>query len=218
VRIGVLASHRGSGLRAILEAIEAGTLAAEIVLVISNNSDAPALAIARDLGIAAHHLSATRAGGAEAADRAIAELLGAREVDLVVLAGYLRKLGPLTLTRFAGRVVNLHPSLLPRHGGPGKFGRHVHASVLASGDRTSGATVHVVDAEYDQGPVLARATVPVLPDDTIDSLTARVQAIEPGLLVDTLCRIADGTLVLPGQADGGAESTSSSARTGVRSS
>ncbi len=218
MRLGILASHRGSGLRALIAAIGAGTLAAEIRLVISNNADAPALDLARAHGIATRHLSATSAGGPDEADRAIADAFAAHDVELVVLAGYLRKLGPRTLARHPGRILNLHPSLLPRHGGRGMFGRHVHAAVLASGDRTSGATVHIVDAEYDHGPALAQATVPVLPDDTVETLTARVQAIEPDLLASTLRRIADGSLTLPAQPAGAAASKSSSARTGASSS
>ena len=198
LKLGFLASHGGSSMRAILDAIAEGRLRASACVAISNNADAPALAHARALGVPTCHLSETRCGGAEAVDRAIAETLAGHGVALVVLSGYLRKLGPLTLARFRGRILNIHPGPLPRYGGRGMYGRHVHAAVLAAGERMSGITIHLVDEEYDHGPVLAARGVPVEPGDTPETLAARVQAQEPAFFVDTLCRIADGTLALPG--------------------
>ncbi|MEU2199274.1 formyltransferase family protein [Isoptericola sp. NPDC019482] len=103
-----------------------------------------------------------------------------------VLAGYMKKLGPRALARYDGRILNTHPALLPEFGGAGMFGDHVHEAVLASGRPVSGATVHVVTADYDEGPVVAQAEVPVLPGDDVPALRARVQAAEKALLVEVL--------------------------------
>jgi len=198
LKLGFLASHGGSSMKAILDAIAAGTLRASACVVISNNAEAPALEHARALGVPTSHLSETRCGGIEAADRAIADTLAEHGVELVVLSGYLRKLGPLTLARFRGRVLNIHPGPLPRYGGRGMYGGRVHAAVLAAGERMSGITIHIVDEEYDHGPVLAAREVPVEPGDTPEALAQRVQALEPGFFVETLRHIADSTLALPG--------------------
>ena len=198
LKIGFLASHGGSSMKAILEAIADGRLRASAAAVISNNADAPALAYAKALGIPAYHLSETRLGGAAQADLAIADTLAARGAELIVLSGYLRKLGPVTLERYRGRILNIHPGKLPAYGGRGMYGRHVHEAVIAAGERASGITIHLVDEEYDHGPAVAARDVAVEPGDTAESLAARVQAAEPGFFVETLRRIADGTLRLPG--------------------
>ena len=192
LRLGFLASHTGSSLRAIVGAITEGALEAEAVLVVSNNADAEALAFAREKGLPARHLSATTEGSPEAADRAIAEAMEAAGADLIVMSGYLRKLGPETLGRFEGRVLNIHPALLPRHGGQGMYGRRVHEAVLRDGDTVTGATVHLVDGEYDHGPMLLQAEAPVLPGDTVETLQARVMALEPQLYLQVLASIVQG--------------------------
>jgi phosphoribosylglycinamide formyltransferase 1 len=194
LKLGFLASHGGSAMRAVLEAIRDGTLDAEARLVISNNEAAPALDAARAFGAQALHLSQTRLGPGADLDRAIAEALAGAGVEWVVLSGYMRKLGPETLRRFRGRIINVHPALLPRHGGRGFYGSRVHAAVIAAGDTTSGATVHLVDEEYDRGAALAQREIPVLPGETAESLERRVREIEPPLVVETLRRIASGDL------------------------
>jgi phosphoribosylglycinamide formyltransferase-1 len=196
LRIGFLASNNGSGMRAIVAAIEAGDLAAEARLAVSNRRDAPALAFAAEHGVATLFIP-TRTDP-DAADAALAAALQAAGVELVVLSGYLRKLGPRTLAAYAGCVLNVHPALLPKFGGPGMYGRRVHEAVAASGDTVSGATVHVVDEEYDHGPSIAAIETPLAPGDAAAAIEAKVTAAEPGLLVDVLRRISAGTLVLPG--------------------
>jgi phosphoribosylglycinamide formyltransferase 1 len=198
LKLGFLASHSGSSMRAILAAIGQKTLDASACVVISNNAEAPALAHAGALGVPAFHLSETRLGGAAAADREIAETLAAHGVELVVLSGYLRKLGPETLARFRNRVLNIHPGPLPRYGGRGMYGKRVHEAVIAAGERESGITIHLVDEEYDHGPTLAARAVAVEPGDTPETLAERIQALEPGFFVATLRRIAEGSLILPG--------------------
>ena len=193
--IGFLASGAGSSARAIVAAIEAGDLAAEARLVVSNNKAAEALGFASEHGLAA--LCIPTQVDPEAADARLAEALAAHGVELVVLSGYLRRLGPVTLARYAGRVVNIHPGPLPEFGGHGMYGRRVHEAVIAAGVATSGIAIHVVDGEYDHGPVIARRNVPVMPGDTAESLESRVRSLEPGFFVETLQRITVGDLLLP---------------------
>jgi phosphoribosylglycinamide formyltransferase-1 len=197
-RLGFLASHNGTNMRAIVAACRQGRLAAEPALLISNNKDAPALAWADLQGLPWRHLSATKLGSEEALDRAIAEELRAARVDLVILAGYMRKLGPAVLAAFPRRILNVHPALLPKFGGQGMYGRHVHEAVLKSGDTLTGVTIHLVDGEYDHGPVVAQAHVPVEPGDTPETLAARVQAKEQELYPQVLKKIFSGEIELDG--------------------
>jgi phosphoribosylglycinamide formyltransferase-1 len=175
-------------------AIETGALAAEARLLVSNNRSAPALEFAREHGVPA--LCIPTQADPEAADTALVEALATHGVELVVLSGYLRRLGPRTLARFAGRVVNIHPGPLPQFGGHGMYGRRVHEAVLAAGAPESGVAIHLVDEEYDHGPVIARKAVPLEPGDTAETLEARVRAAEPAFFVETLQRIARGEIAL----------------------
>jgi phosphoribosylglycinamide formyltransferase-1 len=195
LQLGFLASKNGTGMRAVLAAIERRELSAEARLLISNRRDAPALAVAAGHGVPT--LVAPTIADPEAADAAVASALKSAGVELVVLSGYLRKLGPRTLAAYENRVLNVHPALLPRYGGQGMYGRRVHEAVAASGDAVSGASVHLVDAEYDQGPVVAAREISLTPGDDAATIEAKVTAIEPGLLVETLRRISDGALKLP---------------------
>ncbi len=175
MRVAVCASGGGSNLQALLDALPEGA-PARVVLVLSDRGDAGALERARRAGVPAEVLADPR-DATEWLTR-----LGRREVDLVVLAGFLKLVPAPVVAAFPGRIVNIHPALLPRHGGPGMYGRRVHAAVLAAGDAESGATVHLVDEEYDHGAPLAQARVPVRPDDTPETLAARVLAAEHRLL------------------------------------
>jgi phosphoribosylglycinamide formyltransferase-1 len=197
LKIGFLASHNGSSMRAIVDAIAADKLDAQAKIVISNNPAAPALTFAREHGIAARHISLTALGPGQETDTAIEFALVEADVDTVVLSGYMRKLGPRVLNRFAGRIVNIHPGLLPRFGGQGMYGLNVHKAVIASGERSTGITIHLVDDEYDHGPELASRKVPVLKGDTPEVLAERVQAAEPEFYVEILGKLADGTLAWP---------------------
>ena len=196
MNLAFLASNNGSSLRAIVAAIEAGRLPARPRLVVSNRKAAPALDFARDHGIAALCIPTT--ADPTGADERLTAALRRAEADLVILSGYLRKLGPATLEAFGGRILNIHPALLPGYGGQGMYGRRVHEAVVAAGDRETGATVHLVDDEYDHGAVVAQVRVPVAAGETAESLEQRVMAAEPGLFVETLQRVVSGDLVLPG--------------------
>ena len=186
MKIAFLASHGGSGMRAVLAAIQRGELDAHAVLCLSNNSGAPALGHAQNAGLDTLHLSSRRFPDARQLDVAMLSALNAARADLLVLSGYMRAIGPGVLAGFAGRLVNVHPSLLPRYGGRGMYGDLVHAAVLAAGESESGATVHLVEEGIDEGPILAQAWVPVLPGDTLETLRARVMKVEGPLLVGVL--------------------------------
>jgi phosphoribosylglycinamide formyltransferase-1 len=196
LRIGILASHEGTTLQAIVDACTAGKVPAQVVTVISNNRDSGALQRARTAGIAAHHLCSQTHPDPEALDAAICGAPVEHNVGIVILAGYMKKLGARTLTRYRGRVLNTHPALLPKFGGKGMYGFHVHRAVLAAGEAKTGASVHLVNEEYDAGPVIAQCEVPITPADTPQSLAERVQEHERALVVDVLGRIADGSIGL----------------------
>ena len=188
--VALLASHHGSNLRALYRASCRPASSFDISIVISNNRDSGALAFAKEKGIEGRHLSGATHPDPQDLDRAIADALAGAGAALVVTAGYLRKLGPCVLERFAGRILNIHPSLLPRYGGQGMYGQAVHAAVLANHEPVSGATVHLVTAEYDDGPVIAQRQVDVLPEDTCETLAARVLEAEHVLLPEVVDRWA----------------------------
>jgi phosphoribosylglycinamide formyltransferase-1 len=197
IRLGLLASHNGSNLGAIIAACQEGRIAAAPVVVIGNNSGAFALERARRAGIPVAHLSNQTHPDPATLDAAMAATLAAYNVDLVVLAGYMKRLGPQVLEHWRGRILNVHPSLLPKFGGKGMYGERVHAAVIEAGDTVTGATIHHLTEEYDQGPIIAQVRVPVEPVDTAATLAARLLPHEHALYVETLARIARGDLILP---------------------
>lgn len=187
VRLAILASGRGSNLQAILDAIKAGVLDARIAGVFSDRPDAPALQRVPE----ALRWSRTpkSCGGREAFDAVLADAVAACEPDWVVCVGYMRILGEAFVQRFAGKILNIHPSLLPKH-----KGLHTHQRALDDGDAEHGASLHFVDPELDGGAVIAQARVPVLPNDDADTLAARVLAVEHPLLLGVLQLAASGRL------------------------
>lgn len=195
LKLGFLASHTGSNMQAIIDACQAGTLAAEPCVAISNNSRAGALARARRANIGAYHLSERTHGAALGA--VLGAALRRHGVEVICLAGYMKKLGAEVLAAYEGRILNIHPALLPKFGGQGMYGMRVHEAVLAAGERESGATIHLVDEEYDQGRVLAQEKIPVKAGDTPETLQKRVLAVEHRLYPATLARIAAGEIPIP---------------------
>ena len=191
LRLAVLASHEATTMQAVIDATATGELPASVALVISNNSNSGARrrALAADIEFA--HISGRTHGSPEGEDAAIYDALQKSQVDYVLLLGYMKKLGNKVINGYSGRIINTHPALLPKYGGQGYFGRSVHEAVLAAGDTVSGATVHLVDAEYDTGPLLSQVRVPVHKTDTVDVLEQRVKNAEKKLLVQTLVELAN---------------------------
>ena len=171
--IGVLISGSGTNLQAIIDAIEAGKLDAEIALVLSNKADAHGLTRARKHGIATEVLNHKNFASREAYDEAVVALLRARGVELVALAGFMRLLSPVFVKAYSNRIMNIHPALLPSFPG-----LHVQQKALEYGVRFSGCTVHFVNEECDEGPIIIQAVVPVFSDDTAETLAARILAQE----------------------------------------
>lgn len=194
--MGFLASHEGSNMQAIIDACNSGRLDAEPRVVISNNSSSPAIERARREGIPYFHLSSRTHPMPENLDGAILDALEAHQVNLVVLAGYMKRLGRQTLSRYPGRILNIHPALLPMYGGKGMFGKRVHEAVLAAGERVTGVTIHKVDQHYDHGEIVAQCEVPVAEGDTVDSLSERVLQCEHEFYVETLQRVSHGEIDL----------------------
>lgn len=189
LKIAVLISGSGSNLQAIIEAVASGTVMAEISGVLSNRADAFGLARAQQHGIRTAVISHGDFPGRDAFDQALIRQLQAWDTDLVVLAGFMRILTPAFVEHFEGRLLNIHPSLLPRH-----KGLHTHRRALEAGDHEHGCSVHFVTAELDGGPVIAQARVPVHPDDTEATLTERVHKSEHLLYPRVLGWIASGVL------------------------
>ncbi len=196
LKLGFLASRNGTSFRAIVEACEAGLLAAVPRLLVTNTAKAEALTYARGRGLPCRVIPT--AMDAEAADRDLCEALVEAGIDLVILSGYLRRMGPVTLSRFRNRVLNIHPGPLPDFGGEGMFGRRVHDAVIAAALPQTCATIHLVDEIYDHGAVLDRAVVPIAPGETAASLEGKVTEIEPRAYISVLSRIIAGDLILPG--------------------
>ncbi|HVO32735.1 MAG TPA: phosphoribosylglycinamide formyltransferase [Elusimicrobiota bacterium] len=187
LRTAVLVSGGGSNLEAILVAGERGELPRiRVVLVVSTRSDAFALTRAHDHGVEAWSLDPKHFGSDDEFQSALLQKLREARIDLICLAGYLRKLSPAIVRDYRGRILNIHPALLPKFGGPGMYGHFVHEAVLASGERESGCTVHLVDEEFDHGPILAQARVPVRAGDTPEQLAARVLEQEHRLYPKTI--------------------------------
>ena len=194
-RITVLISGRGSNLAALLAAMAAGTLGGTVTHVIANRADARGLAIAAEHGVATHVVEHRAYASRAAFDAALADAVDACAPDLVVLAGFMRVLGAAFVRRFDGRLINIHPSLLPAYPG-----LHTHRRALAGGARLHGCTVHFVTPDVDVGPIAAQAAVPVLADDDEDALAARVLAAEHALLPAVVRWYCEGRLAVDGRA------------------
>lgn len=189
-RLGVLISGRGSNLKALIDAVADGRLDATIAVVISNRPAAAGLDHARAAGIEALVLPHGGFPSREQYDRAVVGALEGRRVDLVCLAGFMRLLSPYFVDRFAGRILNIHPSLLPKYPG-----LHPQQQALDDGATESGATVHFVNKELDAGPIVLQRAVPVLAGDTADTLAARILEVEHQLYPEAVARVLSG---LPG--------------------
>jgi len=198
VRVGVLVSGTGTVLQSLIDACRSGGVPARIAVVISNVPGAFALERARAAGIPAVTLDHRAFPGRTAFEAALREALDGARVDLVCLAGFIRILTPEFVARYAGRMMNIHPALLPAFGGKGMYGDRVHEAVLASGARVSGCTVHFVTADTDAGPIIAQAPVPVEDDDTPVTLSAKVRREELRVYPLAVRWFAEGRLRIEG--------------------
>ncbi|HET8529965.1 MAG TPA: phosphoribosylglycinamide formyltransferase [Methylomirabilota bacterium] len=194
LRVGVLASGRGSNFRALAEAAAAGRIPASVVVLVTDRTGAPALTVAREHRIEAVVVDPKQHPSREAHEKAVIGVLEERRVGLVCLAGYMRLLSAEFVAHFAGRLLNIHPSLLPAFPG-----LHPHRQALAHGVRVSGATVHFVDEGVDTGPVVLQAAVPVEPDDTEESLAARILVEEHRIYPEAVRLFAEGRLEIRGR-------------------
>lgn len=189
MQLAVFASGSGSNLESIFRAIDAGRLPARVVLVVSNKAGAYALERARARNVPTAVIDPA-AYSEEEYLAIVREALRIHEVTFIALAGYLRKIPSALVAQFRGRMLNIHPALLPAFGGPGMYGQHIHRAVLDYGVKWTGVTVHLVDESYDTGPVVLQEPVPVHPDDTLEQLSARVLEAEHRLFPEALALFA----------------------------
>lgn len=196
MKIAVFASHGGSDLQAIIDGCNGKKIDASVAVVISNNSDSMALIRANNEGIPAYHLSCKKSGSEDILANEILEVLSQYNVDMIFLAGYMRMLHLSILNKYHNRIFNIHPALLPKYGGKGMYGMNVHTAVINAKEKETGVTIHRVNAEYDSGEIVAQAKVPVLNDDTPETLAARVLEKEHTFLVEIISDIVNGKIVL----------------------
>ncbi|MBO4590224.1 MAG: phosphoribosylglycinamide formyltransferase [Bacteroidaceae bacterium] len=187
-RIAVFASHNGSDLQAVIDGCASGAIGAEVCLVISNNSQSFALERARRAGIPTLHISSTTHAKEEIGP-AMVQALADAHADMVMLCGYMKQVPAEVLVAYEGRIFNIHPALLPKHGGPGMYGIRVHEAVLRAGDKETGVTIHRVNSVIDGGDIIAQACVPVEEGDTPETLAARVLEREHTFLVEVLSQL-----------------------------
>ena len=201
LNIAVFGSGRGSNFKSLLDAIDAGRVRdVRCVLVVSNNADAGIFDHARRQGIAVLQWSRKMYASDEAYCAAMLAALREARADLIVLAGYMKFLPAPIIAAYRNRILNIHPALLPSFGGTGMYGLHVHRAVLAAHEPLTGATVHIVDEEYDHGPIVIQRTVPVLASDSPESLAARVLEMEHHILPEAVRLFAEGRITVdPGR-------------------
>jgi len=186
LKLAVFVSGGGTNLQALIDACRSGSIDAEIKAVISNNSKAYGLQRAKNAGIDTFHISKVIYPDSDKLAAAILDVLEQFDIDLIVLAGYMKLLPSVIVNKYHGRIINIHPALLPKYGGKGMHGINVHKAVIESGDKYSGATVHLVDEQYDKGAILIQRRVPVKDDDTPESLAARVLKVEHEILPEAV--------------------------------
>jgi phosphoribosylglycinamide formyltransferase-1 len=191
-KIAVFISGGGTNLQSLIDATKSGRLSGEIVLVISSKDNAYGLERAKNEEIATLVYKVKNYASREEAEKDLLEVLAEYEVEYIALAGYLKLLPSPVVRKYRNRIANIHPALLPKFGGKGMYGHRVHEAVLAAGEKESGATVHIVDEIYDHGQIIVQEKVPVLPDDTPDTLAARVLKVEHRIYPQALEKLIKG--------------------------
>ncbi|MBK1881978.1 phosphoribosylglycinamide formyltransferase [Luteolibacter pohnpeiensis] len=197
MNLAFFASHGGSNMQAVLDACSAGNLTAKPVLLISNNRKCLAIERAVTEALPIRVINRVTHPDPDERDAAMLHELLEHHAELIVLAGYMKHLGPRVIARYRNRILNIHPALLPKFGGQGMYGAFVHQAVIAAKETITGVTVHLVDEEYDHGQILAQTEVPVFPEDDAASLSARVLQREHTFLVEVLSGIVSGQIRLP---------------------
>ncbi len=184
-RIALFSSHGGSSARAVISAC-GNTLRASPAIIISNNPSSAIIEFAKQEGVPHEVINVKSCGGEEEVQSRILTVLDELRVDLIILSGYMKKIGTRIVARYPGRIFNIHPALLPKYGGRGMYGDYVHRAVIEAGECETGVTIHQVNEHYDEGEIVSRLRVPVFPGDTPETLAERVKAEEPTFLVRTL--------------------------------
>jgi phosphoribosylglycinamide formyltransferase 1 len=198
MNIAVFASGRGSNFQAILHAVDAGTVPAHVAVLISNSAHAGALETARAHGIPAVLVNEKLFADNQDFSNRLLSVLREHHVEVIALAGYLKRVPPQVIQQFRNRILNIHPALLPFFGGAGMYGHHVHEAVIASGMKISGATVHLVNEEYDRGAILIQRTVEVVAGDSAESLAAKVLKVEHEIFPLALKALAENRIKIEG--------------------
>lgn len=191
-----MASHGGTNLQAIMDACATGDIYGNVKVVVSNNSRSKALRRASNANIPSYHMSTITHPDTLELERSIKNVMTDHKVDLIVLAGYMKKIGSQLIEDFPKRVVNSHPALLPKYGGEGMYGDLVHAAVINAGETESGVTIHLVDQNYDQGTIIAQVKIPIAPQETVDSLREKIQTKEHFFWIETIEKIRTGEIDL----------------------
>jgi phosphoribosylglycinamide formyltransferase-1 len=194
LNIAIFLSGRGSNFLSISDSIKSGKLNAKIVLVGSNNADAVGLQKAQESGYNTQVFNRQEFGDGKKFAKFMDDEFSKFGVEYIVLAGYLRKMPPRIIETYKDRIINIHPALLPKFGGKGMYGLHVHNSVLEAGESETGVTIHFVDNKYDNGNIIAQKSIPVLTDDTPETLSARVLELEHSFYPEVLQKIATNSL------------------------
>lgn len=196
LKIAFFSSHGGTNMQAIIDACKEGRIKGEPCIVISNNSDSMALVRAKNEGIPFCYRSQKTHPSEEELDKEILSILRKHSVNVIILVGYMKMIGPKVLNEYKGRILNIHPALLPKYGGKGMYGKRVHEKVLENKEKITGVTVHIIDEEYDKGKIINQCEIPVYEDDTADTLSTRVLVREHEFIVETLIKINAGEIIL----------------------
>lgn len=196
LKMAFFSSHGGTNMQAIIDACKEGGLKGEPCVVISNNPNSMALVRAKNEGIPCYYRSQKTHPNDEELDNEILSILQRHSVNIIILVGYMKKIGPKVLNEYKGRILNIHPALLPKYGGKGMYGKKVHEAVLKNKEKITGITVHIIDEEYDNGPIINQCEIPVYENDTVDTLSARVLAREHEFFIETLEEISIGKITL----------------------
>lgn len=196
LKMAFFSSHGGTNMQAIIDACKEGRLKGEPCVVISNNPNSMALVRAKNEGIPSYYRSQKTHPNDEELDNEILSILQRHSVNIIILVGYMKKIGPKVLNEYKGRILNIHPALLPKYGGKGMYGKKVHEAVLKNKEKITGITVHIIDEEYDNGPIINQCEIPVYENDTVDTLSARVLAREHEFFIETLEKISIGKITL----------------------